>query len=65
MTVHVIPINDLMVHHESMPCPCNPKRDIECSDVIVHNAYDGRDIIEQQGDLNETVSPSKPIRNTN
>jgi hypothetical protein len=43
MNVHVMPINDLMVHHESESCPCNPIKD---EDVVIHNAFDGRDIVE-------------------
>jgi hypothetical protein len=43
MSIHVIPISDLMVHHESLNCPCNPQ---EVDGVIIHNAFDGRDFNE-------------------
>jgi hypothetical protein len=45
-TYHITPLKDLMVHHESINCPCNPVRDSECPNVIVHNAFDGRDFVE-------------------
>lgn len=45
---HIIPINDLMPHHESVDCPCNPIIDTECETLVVHNAFDGRDIVEVQ-----------------
>lgn len=44
---HVIPKNDLMVHHESLTCPCNPRADSLYDNVLIHNAFDGRDIKEE------------------
>ena len=46
--LHVIPLNDLMPHHESLKCPCNPVSDSECNTVIIHNAFDGREMKEQE-----------------
>lgn len=46
--VHVMPINDLYPHHDSDGCPCNPKRDLEEADVVIHNAFDGRDFYEDE-----------------
>lgn len=45
---HVLPINDIDHHHESMSCPCNPKVDDECENVIIHNAFDGREFTEER-----------------
>ena len=42
--IHVIPINDLMIHHESADCPCSPKI---LEGVVVHNAVDGRELVEE------------------
>lgn len=44
--IHVIPINDLRDHEESAECWCHPSPDDECDDVMVHNAMDGRELIE-------------------
>lgn len=46
MKIHITPINDKYPHHESDKCPCNPVRDSECEEVIIHNAFDGRDFGE-------------------
>jgi hypothetical protein len=46
--IHVIPVNDTMAHHESITCPCNPVKDKECEDVLVHNAFDGREFKEHR-----------------
>ena len=48
MTIHVIPINDLMVHHESDKCPCNPI--VSEEGVVIHNSYDGREFKEIDND---------------
>jgi hypothetical protein len=51
---HILPINDLYPHTESINCMCNPLRDDEEANVIIHNAFDGRDIVElAQGEQNE------------
>lgn len=46
--IHVIPINDLEEHEENGPrCKCNPKLTEEVfATVIVHNSFDGRELIE-------------------
>ena len=41
---HVLPIDDLQSHEESKDCACEPR--IE-DNIIVHNSYDGREIIEE------------------
>lgn len=40
---HVIPLNDIQPHHSSIDCPCNPRLD-EKNDIVMHNAFDGRDM---------------------
>ena len=52
--VHIRPINDLKHHIESVDCPCHPKVEMvynsiieEWSSVVIHNSYDGRDVIEK------------------
>lgn len=50
--VNVIPVNDLKPHVESPDCACGPR--VECFEngnrVIVHNSYDGREIVERAVD---------------
>ncbi len=41
---HVIPVDDLQSHEESQECDCQPM--IE-DGLIVHNAYDRRELIEE------------------
>lgn len=42
--VHVIPLNDLRPHVESVHCQCLQKVE---GGVAVHNLWDGREIFEQ------------------
>lgn len=48
-TVHVVPINDLKPHDDSIACACNPRLEFVegGSTVVVHNSYDGREIFER------------------
>ena len=43
MDFHVIPINDLKEHKESIDCWCNPNIEDE---IVVHNSMDGREKYE-------------------
>lgn len=52
-TVHVVPVNDLIVHdEESDDCPCGPRVEAVPDDegyigwVVVHNSLDGREAHE-------------------
>jgi hypothetical protein len=46
--VHVIPLNDRYGHLLENECGCNPEFRVEGSGlVIVHNAWDHREIVEQ------------------
>lgn len=49
-TVHVIPVDDLRSHIEvGKYCHCKPS--IVDGNIVIHNAYDGREFYE--GDLAE------------
>lgn len=51
--VHVLPIGDLRVHEETRDCWCRPDKVREpyeeAAIVVVHNALDGRELIEAHG----------------
>lgn len=51
--VHVYPENDLRPHElEGFACPCEPSVElIGAAFLIIHNAYDHREIIEQAVDI--------------
>lgn len=42
--IHVIPINDVYKHKNSIDCWCHPERDDEEQAVIIHNSRDGREL---------------------
>lgn len=46
---HVLPIDDLLKHEESENCQCQPKIEVQESGdlIVIHNAFDGRDLVEQ------------------
>jgi len=43
--LHVIPLNDKIDHTCDDQCPCMPRK-VEDGMVIVHNSFDGREILE-------------------
>lgn len=43
-TVHVLPINDLFDHVESVRCPCEPRQPHD--HLIIHNSFDRRELFE-------------------
>lgn len=45
--IHVMPLDDERPHKPSEECPCLPKRKTDCDAVVVHSAWDRREIIEQ------------------
>lgn len=50
--VHVLPINDLREHVESLACWCAPKLqrvDGSTAYLVVHHALDGRELVEEHG----------------
>lgn len=48
MTLHVVPVNDLIEHENNAECPCGPKTEAVFLEdgsntwQIVHQALDGR-----------------------
>lgn len=51
---HVIPLNDLREHLETIipPCPCNPRIERENDSVIcIHNSFDGREGLEMAKEI--------------
>ena len=47
MDIHILPVNDIVLHEEVANCACLPKLSIQEDDVIiVHNSYDGREYLE-------------------
>lgn len=44
---HIIPENDLKPHVSEIFCECMPYMDTEEPTVIIHNAYDGRELQER------------------
>lgn len=54
--IHVYPTNDLKSHWvdegDMDKCPCNPTVKFEgIGAIIIHNAWDNREIIEQANDI--------------
>ena len=51
--VHVYPLKDLQEHITvGVDCPCEPRVEVVgASLVIVHNAFDHREIVEQAIDI--------------
>lgn len=43
--IHIIPLDDLGVHHE-VDCACNPEVDEQCEIILLHNAFDKREKYE-------------------
>jgi hypothetical protein len=47
---HIYPVKDVFEHRlNGQPCECMPETDLDehGNIIIIHNAYDGRDIIEE------------------
>lgn len=44
--IHVMPVDDLRDHEETEHCWCGPRRDDEEPQVVIHNAFDGREDYE-------------------
>jgi hypothetical protein len=48
MNYHVLPISDLKEHTEETTCECHPRIIFENGNmIIIHNAFDCRDLKEQ------------------
>ena len=46
--IHIIPINDLEEHIESSTCKCNPTYCNKDGEIIIHNSFDGRELLENK-----------------
>lgn len=45
---HVLPVDDIQPHEESLDCHCMPTITQGYESIVVtHNAFDGREILEQ------------------
>ena len=61
MIIHILPVDDLEPHTEETTCKCEPKiKIVEGGMLVVHNSYDGREIIEEvtkilKGDKDELL----------
>lgn len=51
---HIVPENDLYPHFTERTCPCCPEiQEHDDRQLVIHNSYDGREIIEKiEGELN-------------
>lgn len=50
-TIHVLPLHDRYFHRESFDCECCPREDEQFPDLIIHNAYDERELKERIQEL--------------
>jgi len=52
-TWHVLPIEDLRDHDESLRCWCQPRlehiEEVPQARIVVHNSADGRELVERHG----------------
>lgn len=46
---HVLPLGDLKVHRLSAACWCQPRQEYYAHTRVIHNAADGRELVEQHG----------------
>lgn len=48
--IHVVPVNDWLPHNESSSgCGCSPRIEpgIDGSTIVIHNSFDGRELLER------------------
>lgn len=46
--IHVVPIRDTEEHYITIDCLCEPEiRTEKGTPIFIHNAYDGREVVEQ------------------
>lgn len=60
--VHVVPQDDVKPHTLDLHCHCNPREEVAAKGhlVVIHDAFDGRLVVEQAEDLIKQLS-SPPI----
>jgi hypothetical protein len=44
--IHVIPLNDKREHFVCIDCPCRPSYENNNKLIVIHNAFDFREIME-------------------
>lgn len=61
MIIHIVPTNDIEEHVEvGATCRCNPKVEFEDGNmIIVHNAFDLREVVEQANKILEDETKNK------
>lgn len=51
--VSVLPLEDIQEHEDTPECACAPilypKERTDWKDILVHNAFDGRELVERHG----------------
>lgn len=52
-TYHILPVNDSYSHVEAIYCECCPARHPEQFNLIIHNAFDSRELRERIQALKE------------
>ena len=51
-TIHVVPLNDLKEHIDSVACRCRPSVEmVKRSRVVIHNSFDGREFFEEEAEV--------------
>lgn len=59
MAIHIYPLDDLKEHVLESTCDCQPTVSVENGELIVcHNAFDGRELIEEVNEILKTTKPS-------
>jgi hypothetical protein len=57
--INVLPSNDLKDHDESTACECRPRVEmINGEMLVIHNAYDNREVVEQANEILKQSSNS-------
>lgn len=50
--IHILPMNDLIPHTESVDCLCHPKVELEGdTQIVVHNSFDKREELERKQEV--------------
>jgi hypothetical protein len=49
LTAHIVPVDDIEPHDESMYCLCKPKEWVNDHGLVLytHNSFDGREVAER------------------
>ena len=55
-SVHVLPVGEESEHSRSMSCQCKPRVECYKRDLVIHNAFDGRQAVEEADRIINTKS---------